>query len=84
MPVGRETDCGAEHWTNTQGRTSLNVWSAQCQGHRQRQHWREHKEHTPRVEIDISHQAENRTLAAGLESTDSTDNDMTTDLDNYT
>ena len=46
------------------GGVSLNVWSAQCQSHRQRQH---------RIEIKISHPAGNRTLAAGLEGRDSTD-----------
>ena len=32
--------------TNTQGRVSLNVWSAQCKGHRQRQLRTEHRQRT--------------------------------------
>ena len=37
MPVDKMPVRGAivyrpEHWTDTQGRASLNVWSAQCQG----------------------------------------------------
>ena len=46
MPVGRATDCGSEHQTDTQGRASLNVWSEQCQGQRQRQHRTEHRQRT--------------------------------------
>ena len=38
MPVGGATDFGSEHYADTQGRASLNVWSAQCHGRRQRQH----------------------------------------------
>ena len=38
MPVGQMPVDGAEHLTDTQGRASLNVWSAQCQGLRRRQH----------------------------------------------
>ena len=33
-------------WTDTQGRASLNVWSAQYQSHRHRQHMRNHKGYT--------------------------------------
>ena len=43
MPVGRATVSGPEHQRDTQGRASLNVWSAQCQGFRRRQHRSEHK-----------------------------------------
>ena len=55
MSVGGATVSGPEHQTDTQGRASLNVWSAQCQGLRRRQHRREHKGHTPnpRTEIKI-------------------------------
>ena len=45
----------------------MNVWSAQCQGLRRRQHWIEHdKGHTPnpRTEIKIPDPAGNRTRAA--------------------
>ena len=57
-------------WTRTrdrytQGRASLNVWSAQCQGLRRRQHRTEHKGHTPnpRTEIKIHDPAGNRIRA---------------------
>ena len=48
----------------TQGRTSLDAWSAECQGYHQTQH----KGHTPspRKKIKISDLAKNRTRAAGL------------------
>ena len=40
MPVGQmlvgATDYEQEHWRRTQGRASLNLWSAKCQIHRQR------------------------------------------------
>ena len=41
----------------------MNVWSAQCQGHRWRQHRTEHKEHppSPRIEMKISDPAGNQT-----------------------
>ena len=69
MPVGGATVSGPEHKTDTQGRASLNVWSAQCQGLRWRQHTTEQKGHTPnpRTEIEIPDPAGNRTRAAGLE-----------------
>ena len=38
MPVGGATVSGPEHYTDTQGRASLNVWSAQCQVLRRREH----------------------------------------------
>ena len=55
MPVGGATVFGPEHERDTQGWASLNVWLAQCQGLRQRQHRTEHKGHTPnpRTEIKI-------------------------------
>ena len=43
MPVGGATVFGPKHWTDTQGRASLHVWSAQCQGLR-RQHGTEHRQ----------------------------------------
>ena len=46
MFLGGATDCGPEHYTNIQGRASLNVWSARCQGHRRRQHKTENKQRT--------------------------------------
>ena len=66
MPVGGATVFGPEHETDTQGRTSLNVWSAQCQGLRRRQHRTEQKGHAPnpRTEIKIADPAGNRTRAA--------------------
>ena len=66
---------------HAQGLASLNVWSANCQGHRQRQQRTEHKEHTPssRIEIKISEPAENRTRAACLEGRESIDHATTTD-----
>ena len=62
------TDCGPEHWTDTEGRASLNVWSAQCEGHRQRQG------HTPspRIKMKISDLTGNRTRTTELEGRDST------------
>ena len=50
---------------DTQGRASLNVWSAQCQGHCRRQH-NTNKEHTlsPMIEVKVSELAWNRTRAA--------------------
>ena len=41
MPVGGAIDCGPENWTGTQGRATLNVWSAQDRtGKRHTQpHW---------------------------------------------
>ena len=67
MPIGGATVSGTEHWTDTQRRASLNVWSAQCQGLRRRQHRIEHKGHTPnpRTEIKIVDPAGNRARAAG-------------------
>ena len=63
---------GPEHETDTQGRASLNLWSAQCQGLRRRQHRTEHKGHTPnpRIGNKIPDTAGNRTRAAGLEGRD--------------
>ena len=82
MPVGGATVSGPEHQTDTQGRASLNVWSAQCQG--RRQHRTEHKGLTPnpRTEIKIPHPAGNRTRAAGLEGRNSTDHATVTDSTN--
>ena len=75
LPVGGATDCEHEHQTDTQRRISLNVWLAQCQGLRQRQHRTEHKRHSPiaRIEFEIPDLAGNLTRAAGLEGRDSTD-----------
>ena len=42
-PIGGAIVYGPEHYTDTQGRASLNVWSAQCQGLRRREHRTEHK-----------------------------------------
>ena len=70
MPVGGATGSGPEHQTDTQLRDSLNVWTAQCQGLRRRQHRTEHRQ---RTEIKIPDPAVNRTRAAGLEGRDSTD-----------
>ena len=61
MPVGGATVSGPEHYTGTQGRASLNVWSAQCQGLRRKQHRIEHRQ---RKEIEIPD-------PAGLEGRDS-------------
>ena len=68
LPVGGATVSGPEHLTDTQGRASMNVWSAQCQG----LHRRQHKVHTPntRAEIKIPDPAGNGTRAAGLEGRD--------------
>ena len=47
MPVGQKpVVSGPEHKTDTQGRASLSVWSAQYQGFDQRQLRTEHKGHT--------------------------------------
>ena len=80
MPVGKAADCEPDHYTDTQGRTSLNVWSAQCQGHRQRQH-KTDKGHipSPKIEIKISDPDGNRTRSTGLEGRDSTDHATATD-----
>ena len=69
MPVGQMSVGGAivygpKHKTDTQGRASLNVWSAQCQGLRRRQHRTKHKGHT-----HSPHPAGNQARAAGLEGT---------------
>ena len=83
MPVGGgATDCGPEHKICTQGRVSLNVLSAQCQGHRQRQHRIEHEGHTPstRIGIKIPEPDGNLTQAAGLEGRDSTDHATATNM----
>ena len=74
IPVGGATDCGMEHYTDTQRRASLNVRSAQCQGHPRRQHRAEHTQNkgytpSPRIEIKIPDSAGNRTRV-GRESTD--------------
>ena len=81
MPIGGATVSGPEHKTDTQGRASLNVWSAQCQGLRRRQHRTEYKGHSPNpmTEIKIPDPAGNRTRAAGLEGRDSTDHATATD-----
>ena len=81
MSVGGAVVYGPEHLTDTQGLASLNVWSAQCQGLRRIQYRTEQKGHTlnPRIGIKIAHLAGNRTLAAGLESRDSTDHATATD-----
>ena len=75
MPVGGATVFGPEHYTDTQGWASLDVWSAQCQGFRRRQHRTEHKGHTPnlRTEIKIPDPAGNRTRVAGFGGRESTD-----------
>ena len=47
MPVGGATDCGPEHYTDTQGGGGfLNVWTAQSQNHRQRQYMAEDRQLT--------------------------------------
>ena len=58
----------------------MNVWSAQCQGLRRRQHRTQHI-HTPnpRIGIKVPGPAGNWTRAAGLEGRDSTDHAMATD-----
>ena len=53
IPVGGSTDFGSEYWTDTQGWALLNLWSEECQGHRQRQHRKKHNGHTPSLGIDI-------------------------------
>ena len=60
------------------GRASLNLWSAECQGNRQRQHRTELIGHTPSVmiEVKISQPVGNRIRTAGLEGRDSTDRVM--------
>ena len=60
------TDYGPEHFTGTQRRVFLNLWSAECQG---TVRGNKDKEHTPshRIEIKIPDPAGNRTRAAGLE-----------------
>ena len=65
MPVGGATVSGQEHYTGTQGRASLNVWSAQCQGLLRIQHSTEHNGHAPnpRTEIKILDPAGNRARA---------------------
>ena len=81
------TVSGPERYTDRQGRASLNVWSAQCQGLHRRQHRTEHsKGHTPnpRTEIKIPDPAGNRTRATGLEVSDSTDHATATDENNIT
>ena len=64
-PVKGAINCGPEHQTDTQERTSLNVWSAQCQGHRRRQH--RQKNIHPVSEIKISEPSGNQTRPDGLE-----------------
>ena len=82
MPVGGATVCGLGHYINIQERTSLNMCSAQCKDHRQRQHRTKHKGHTPspRIEIKIHNPAGNRTRATGLEGRGSTDHATATDF----
>ena len=91
MPVGQMTVGGAivygpEHWTDTQGRASLNVWLAQCQGLR-RDSTGQHtdKGHTPNpsIGIKIPDPAGNRTRAAVLGGRDSTDHATATDQKIY-
>ena len=53
-------------WTDTQGWTSWNLWSAECRGHCQRQHRTEHTP-SPRTEIKIPDPTINWTWATGLE-----------------
>ena len=57
------------------------MWTAQCQGHLQRQRRPEHKAHTrsPRRDFKISDPVGNRTRAAMLECRDSTDRATVTD-----
>ena len=84
MPVGGSTDWRPEHWTDVQGLVSLSMCSAQCQGHRQRQHRTEHKGHTPSPmrEIKMSDPAGKRTRAPCLGGRDSIDHAMAKDLSN--
>ena len=81
MPVGGAILYGLEHYTDTQGRASVNVWPAQCQGSRRRHHRTEHEGQKPnsRVGIKFPDPAGNRTWAAGLEGRDSTDHATATD-----
>ena len=56
MPVWGATNCGLKHWIYTMAGLPYCVWSAQCQGHRLRQHTIEHRQiiHIhPRIEIKI-------------------------------
>ena len=55
-----------EYWIESQAPASLNFWSAECQGLRQRQHKTEHKGHThsSRIEIKISDPAGKLSQAA--------------------
>ena len=71
--------------SDAQGRASLNMWSAQCQGLRRRQHRTEHNGHMPkpRIGIKIPDPAGNRTQAAGLEGRDSTDHATATNVVNF-
>ena len=64
-----------KHYANTPGLVSLNLWSTECQSHRQRQDRTEHKGHAlnPRIEIKISDPAGNRTRTVEFQGGDSTD-----------
>ena len=46
MSVQGTTDIGPEYQAGTQDRDSLNLWSAECQGHHQRQHRTENRQRT--------------------------------------
>ena len=68
---------------DTQGRVSLDVWSAHYQGHRQRQNTDKGHTLSPWIQIQIDDSTGNRTRAAGLEGRDSTGNVTMTDLFTY-
>ena len=90
LPVGQIPIGEQWLWTRTLDRYTRtgppwNLWSAECQGHRKRQHRTEHKVHTPspRIEIKIPEPAGIRTRAAGTEGRDPTDNATAADSDEY-
>ena len=82
MPVREQHTVDRNTMQIHKGGASLNVWSAQCQGHLRRQHKTENKGHTPspRTQIKIPHSAGNGTRAAGLEGRDSTDHAKVMDI----
>ena len=82
MPAGRAIVYGPEHQTETQGRASLNVWSAQARasaGDNTGQNTDKGHTPNPRIGIKIPDPAGTRTRAAGLEGRDATDHVTATD-----
>ena len=78
---GGTTDYGPEHYTCTQGWTSLNLWSyVRASARDKAKQNRTQRTNSGSIEFEILHPAGNWTRAVGLEGRDSTDHATATDV----